>query len=262
MPVRSKLSRYGTIRALATRDLFGQGPAYIATWVATTVVVAGVTMALYVAAYRASPQSLPLSAAVWSIAIATFLRLTWRHLTGMITEDIRSGDIALRMRYPLSYIGYIVADHVGRSLPTIAPFLALMAYLVGGWPVIASPWVVPVFLVMVLGSFALSTMLYTCMGLLAFWVEDPDPFLRIVEKIMVIMGGSVVPLALLPDVARRVIEYIPFAAPGLPAQVTSPDFLAHAPRLLAIEFGWVAVFAVVLAVMWRMAERRVEVNGG
>ncbi len=263
MPARSKFSRYFTIVRLAARDLWGYGVLYMSTWVATTVVMTVAVMALYVGAYRVAPQALPLSAAVWSIAIASFLRLTWRHITSGISDDVKSGNIALRMRYPFSYLGYIFADHAGRSIPTAAPFMALAAFVVGGLPIIPEPVVATLaFLVMVAGSFALSTMLYTLMGLLAFWMEDAFPALRIMEKMTVVLGGSVVPLALLPNTARNVIELIPFTATGFPAQFTSPDFLERAPRLLAIEFFWVAVFVVIVMVVWHMAQRRVEINGG
>ena len=227
------------------------------------VILSATTMLLYVGAYRVAPQALPLSAAVWSIAIASFLRLTWRHLTGGICNDVKSGTIATRMRYPLSYLGFIIADHMGRSLPTAVPFLALAAYVIGGWPVIPQPVVAgAVFLVMIAGSFMLSTILYILMGLLAFWMEDSTPVLRVAEKTMVLLGGSVVPLALLPDGARYVVELIPFTETGFPAQFTSPDFLVRAPRLLAIEFGWVLVFAIILVFVWHAAQQRVEVNGG
>lgn len=263
MPVRSNFSRYTTIAVIAMRDLFGQGALHIASWLIMTIILAASTMALYYGAYHVAPQSLPLSAAVWSLAIGSFLRLTWRHLSAEITDDIRSGDIALRMRYPFSYLGYIFADHAGRSMPMAAPFLALAAYFVGGWPEISTPIIsLMLFLAMVGGSFLISAMMYTLMGLLAFWIEDASPFVRVVEKIMVVLGGSVVPIALLPNAARNVIEFIPFTATGFPAQVTSPDFLAHAPRLLVIEFGWVVFFAVFLMVVWRKAQKRVEVNGG
>lgn len=263
MPARGNLSRYGTIARLAARDLWGCGAVYIGTWITTTVVMTIAVMALYVGAYRVAPQSLPLASAVWSIAIASLLRLTWRHITVGISDDVKNGTIALRMRYPFPYLGYILADHAGRSLPFAAPFMALAAYIVGGLPVIPQPLVATlVFLVMVAGSFALSALLYALMGLLAFWMEDAAPALRIMEKTTVVLGGSVVPLALLPDGVRMVLECIPFTATGFPAQFTSPDFLAHAPRLMAIEFGWVAVFAVVVALVWRAASTRVEVNGG
>ena len=263
MPARSKLSRYVTIARLATRDLWGYGVLYMGTWVTTTVILTVTVMALYVGAYRVAPQALPLSAAVWSIAIASFLRLTWRHITSGISDDVKSGNIALRMRYPVSYLGYTYADHMGRSLPTAAPFMALAAYAVGGLPVIPQPVVaVVVFLAMVVGSFVLSALLYTLMGLLSFWMEDALPALRIVEKMTVVLGGSVVPLALLPTGARHILEFIPFTATGFPAQFTSPDFLVHAPRLLTIEYGWVAVFTAGVMIVWRMAARRVEVNGG
>lgn len=263
MPARSNFSRYFTIVRLAARDLWGYGVLYMGVWVTTTVIMTVAVMALYVGAYRVAPQSLPLASAVWSIAIASFLRLTWRHITGAISDDVKNGSIALRMRYPFPYLSYILADHAGRSLPVAAPFMALAAYAVGGLPVIPHAVVATmVFLVMVAGSFALSAMLYTLMGLLAFWMEDATPVLRIFEKTMVVLGGSVVPLALLPTGARTVIEYIPFAATGFPAQFTSPDFLAHAPRLLAIEFGWVAVFVVIVMIVWHIAQQRVEVNGG
>lgn len=263
MPARSKLSRYWTLYRLALQQLLGQGFWFIFTWVLTTVVIAAVTMAVYVAAYQVSPQSLPLSAAVWSLAIATFLRLTWRRLTGTIAADVRSGDIALRIRYPFPYFGSEWAEHAGVSLPTAVPFLCLSAYLLAGFPIINSPEVaIPIFILMMIGSFALSTMMYTLMGLFAFWMEDPFPLLRIVEKVAVVLGGSVVPLALLPGAARHIIEFVPLAAAGFPALVTSPDFIAHAPRLLAIEFGWVLVIGATLMLVWKRAQRRIEVNGG
>lgn len=181
----------------------------------------------------------------------------------MVIDDVRSGNVALRIRYPFHYLGYIAIEHLGMSPPTVVPFLCLAAYGIGGMPTIPNIAVaLPVFVLMVVGSFLISGMLYFLMGLAAFWMEEPHPLIRIVEKIAVVLGGSVVPLALLPDVARRGIELFPMAAAGFPAQVTSPDFLEHAPRLLTIEFVWVAMLGVALAIVWRMAQRRIEVNGG
>ena len=89
MPARSNFSRYFTIARLATRDLWGYGVLYMGTWVTTTVIMTVAVMALYVGAYRVAPQSLPLASAVWSIAIASFLRLTWRHITNAISDDVK-----------------------------------------------------------------------------------------------------------------------------------------------------------------------------
>ena len=260
---RSNASCYMTIFALAAKDLWGCGVMYLATWLCVTVALAATTMALYVGAYRASPPALPLASAVWAVAIASFLRLTWRHITGAITDDVRSGAIASRMRYPLPYLGFIAADHMGRSLPIAAPFLCLAAYLAGGFPTLASPSVSLAYCgALIVASMTISMELYMLMGLTAFWIEDASPVLRIVEKIIVVLGGSIVPIALLPAGARTIIEYIPFTATGFAAQVTSMDFVTRAPRLLGIAWGWVVVCGLVLFVVWRRASTRVEVNGG
>jgi ABC-2 type transport system permease protein len=93
-------------------------------------------------------------------------------------------------------------------------------------------------------------------------MEDAMPVVRIVEKTMMVFGGSVVPLALLPTDIRTIIEWTPFAATGFPAQVTSPDFVDHAFQLLGIEAVWIVVFGIAVAMLWRRAIRRIEVNGG
>lgn len=267
MPARSNIARYFIVSRIAMKDILGSGSVYISTWVITTVVLAVLPMALYVGAYAAVPRSYPLSSVVWSLAIASLLRLTWRRLAGTMSDDIRSGDIALKFRYPLSYLGYLYADHLGRIIPTtltiLVPCLGLATYLFAGFPPISSPLETLGFAaIMTCGSLVLSTLLYTLMALLSFWMEDAMPVVRIVEKAMVIFGGSIVPIALFPSGARTIIEWIPFTATGFPAQAVSPDFLERAPGLAMIQWIWIIIAGAFVALLWSYAKRRVEVNGG
>lgn len=265
MPARSKASQYWTLLTLSAGEMLGQR-SRVLSWFFSTMILIGITLILYVTAYQSSSApALPLSAAVWSLVVANFMRLSWRHLTGMVAEDVQSGNVTLHMRYPVSYLVYAFVTHAGLSTPIILgiPFYALFAYFAGGWPVVLAPAaVLPIAFVMAIMSTILLACMYMFVGILAFWMENVMPVLWIIDKSMLVLGGSVVPLALLPAGVREVAEYVPFAVVGFPARVFEPTFLEQAGRLLAIEVGWLLAIGALFWWAWTRAVRRIEVNGG
>ncbi len=239
---------------------------FMVPWLLATLVVTGVTMTLYATAYKAtSIHTVSLAAALWSLGIAALLRLSWRHLSNGIGEDVVQGTIALKVRYPLPYLGVVVADHIGRSTPCFMalPFFVLFAVVMGGVPHVEAP-VLSTFLGLLLfcGGAVLSGMVYIMLGLNAFWIENAEPVLWIFEKTTLVLGGSVIPLALLPSTARNIIEFTPFAATGFAARAVNADFLAVAPKLIMVQAVWLILFGGLLFVIWRKAVRRLDVNGG
>ena len=72
------------------------------------------------------------------------------------------------------------------------------------------------------------------------------------------------PLSFFPGSLGTIVGALPFASVyWTPLRIYIGQVApAEIPGLLAVQMGWLVLFAGVSAVVWRLAERRVVVQGG
>jgi ABC-2 type transport system permease protein len=203
-------------------------------------------------------------ALVWYLAVTEWILLSAPPIHIGIQETIRRGDVVCQLGRPVSYPGAAFAEGLG-VLAVRAPVLGATAcgcaFFITGWipPLGALVRIVPFGLV----SAALITALYLWIGLAAFWIDDVSPIYWVVQKLMFVLGGLMLPLELYPDFIRRAAVFTPFpsvlAEPGsfvLPGGSVESAVLA---RSLAI---WGGVTLLAVGGMYRRATRMLTINGG
>lgn len=97
----------------------------------------------------------------------------------------------------------------------------------------------------------------------AFWTERVHSVTAFGSQLIFLFGGTAAPVALLPDLWRRIAEASPFyGMNGLPAEIAAGTrdggSLAGA---LGYQLGWVVVFVVIVAAVWRAGVRRYTAVG-
>ncbi len=207
----------------------------------------------------AAPASL-----VWYLAITEWILLSAPAIHIDIQESIRRGDVVCQLGRPVSFVGAALAEGIGLLLVR-APILFLVACgcayaLTGQVPppsVLAA--VVPLGLI---GS-AVITALFLGLGLCAFWLGDASPLWWVTQKLIFVLGGLMMPVALYPTVIQRVAAFTPFPAIlAGPATLALNGSTAGAGTLALVLAAW--SIATVAAVEWlfRRATGSLTVNGG
>jgi ABC-type uncharacterized transport system permease subunit len=214
-----------------------------------------------------SVRGMELAAVLWSLAMySIYWGVGSRYLFRDISDDVKDGSVEMKLVKPMHYLLWRVAHRLGKQIPMLGQqllvnFAFLMAYV--GLPDVV---VTPQWMLTVLGLFVcgiiISVLVFICVGLCAFWIENAAPVMWIVDKFVMIIGGAFVPIVLFPDTIRHIAEWSPFGAMMAFSQAFTPEFLAHAPMLFASQAVWIGISGMIVATMWHMAMKRVAVNGG
>ena len=185
-----------------------------------------------------------------------------------LVTEISSGRISSYLVRPLSYHGYALAlDMAQKTVHVVSSFfeVGLLAALAGGAvavPRSAETWV------LFAASAVLSSLVFFLMEFLvsslAFWTSESGGPLFCFELFLQFAAGAFFPLDVLPEALRRALNATPFPyMVFFPARVFLEKLPhAEAARLLAIQCGWLAVFAAASASVWRRGVRSYAAEGG
>lgn len=203
----------------------------------------------------------------WSIFLYfAFSSLGLRMISRSVMNDVRSGNVEILFSKPVSYLAYRSWWQIGSGL---YPFLIAAAFgaitllpFVGMAPGLQDATSILAFLLVLIGSALVSVTIYLIVGLMAFWIEDVNPSYWIVDKTIMIMGGSYLPIGLFPDTLAAIARYSPFGASHFITRAGYSDWSTQWPSLLAIQLFWIALLFPLLIFMDRRAKMKVSVNGG
>lgn len=193
---------------------------------------------------------------------------TWRlrDISKLIMADVQSGNVELLFSKPISYLGYRIWWQIGSGLyPFIVSTVlgSITLALIIGIPqtMIGGMFWLTLFLVFI-GAAVLSLILYSIVGLLAFWIEDVTPIFWVVDKAVMILGGSYLPVALFPAFMYKFALYSPFGASQFITHTVYDTWSSQWPLFIGIQLFWILVLAAVVVVVFKKARGRVFVNGG
>ncbi len=202
---------------------------------------------------------------IWYVATTEIIALSLPPLNRQIDQEVRSGQLAYLLGRPCSYVLYRFAQYLGERLVRLAiniPSALILAWIFVGPPPVslisALAWLPALLLALIIDY-----IVYLSIGLLSFWTEDTMPFFFVVNRLAIILGGVLAPLAVLPQPIRGIAQVLPFSAVYYDPASTLVHFDISA-------FGWtllqqsltLLVVGAILFVVWTLATRRVNINGG
>ncbi|HKE84015.1 MAG TPA: hypothetical protein VKB50_09680 [Vicinamibacterales bacterium] len=228
-------------------------------------VILGVFSSLWRAVAEAGmPVAADSRSLVWYLAATEWILLSAPPIHIDIQEAIRRGDVVYRLGHPASFVVAEFATGLG-VLAVRTPFLGLTACLCAfaftGW----MPPLTALLIVVPFGFVASALIMALCLGtgLLAFWLQDVAPVYWVWQKLMFVLGGLMLPLALYPAFIQQAAVFTPF--PSLlaaPASFVLGTNLVTPGALLRSLVLWSGVTAVAVAWIFRRAISRVTINGG
>lgn len=247
-----------------------QYPARLFADTTTMVARCGILLVLYAYVFDLNNgvvSNVTFDVVAWSMFFYfAFLTLNLRRISGYIMQDITSGNIEVLLSKPISYLSYRTWWQIGSGMypffiTTTIGSIALIV-IVGIPHAMTIPIFLPTLLVTFISAAIVTLLVYAIVGLLAFWVEDVTPIYWIIDKAVMILGGSYLPIALFPDFMYKIALYSPFGASVFVTHTVYESWAMVWYKLIGIQMAWILVLGLVIYLMFSKAVRNVSVNGG
>lgn len=201
---------------------------------------------------------------VWYLVFTEALTMAGPPLCIRIEEEVKNGDIAVRLIRPLSYVGYHYISYMAEAY-----FRFIVHLLVGStiaWSFVGAPlfgygW--PGLLTLSLGALTIAFLLNATVALCAFWVEETRGMEFVLQKLQFTVGGMLLPLDLMPEWLQRICAWLPFQAVlYFPARTAVKFGDAAILQQFLIQGAWISVLTVSVMWMYKRGVAKLHVNGG
>ncbi|QSQ13302.1 ABC transporter permease [Myxococcus landrumensis] len=268
------MSVRGVLRAMPTmlRVGFAESVAYRAemfVWVLSTTMPL-VNMVLWMAVAKHSPVGQYGQADFVSYFLATFAvrQLTSAWAAWIINWEVKQGTLAMRLLRPISPLWAYMFDNIAGfplRLVVAVPVVVLSVVLVGADKAVPQhAWQWGLFLLAVLGGWAITFLANVAMGALSLFTDSSQKTMEVWMVLFFVCSGYMYPVELLPDGLRAVINWLPFRYQmGLPVELmTGAHDLPTALGLLARQWAWVLGMGTLALGIWKYGVRRFAAFGG
>lgn len=196
---------------------------------------------------------------VWYIAVAeAAVNGLDQRLMLRIGEDLRRGDLTVELLRPVTLAWMITSRELGRSIARFAlslPACCTVAWLIAGPP----PGWVGLAMLVLTGPLAVlvQMLLVIAASASALWLGDSTAAWFVLQKLVFLLGGMLLPLEFWPGAVGDVLTYLPWASTAyVPAHLAVAPSFGRFVELLAVQAGWVVMLFAVTGVVWQRGERR------
>ena len=195
-----------------------------------------------------------------------FSNLNLRRISRLIMADVQSGNIEVFLNKPISYLFYKMCWTFGLGFYNFV-FIGILGFLVMALIIkIPDSMMIGLFIPTLIIEFILTTILtfliYSIVGIFSFWMEDINPIFWIIDKLVMILGGSYLPIALFPDFLYKVSVYSPFGASMFVSHIVYNSWKLDYLKFIGIQIFWIIVLGLLLKIIFDKAVKKLSVNGG
>jgi ABC-2 type transport system permease protein len=182
-------------------------------------------------------------------------------LTPYAWEDrIQQGELSGALLRPVHPIHYDLAYFAGWKVVVVLLWIPIAAVLsIAFRPTFhISPLDALVFFLAIWGAYLIRSMLLWVLGMITFWTTRVSAIYDTYFTAELLLSGRLVPLALLPAWASGLADVLPFKYTfGYPIEVLAGSLSTRELFVgLGFQAGWIAVGALLVAVVWRVGVRR------
>lgn len=202
-------------------------------------------------------------------AAAVLWHLSGQHVVWEWDQDMRSGDLSIRLLRPIHPFHQYAADDIGHRLVLLSMLVPPLLLAVVLAPVLRANVDVDVraFVLVpaaVALAYLLSLLMASTVALLGFWSTQTTNIWMLCWGLGSFTSGWVAPLDLMPRWLRELAIVLPFRSTlGFPVElVTGRLDTAETVAGFVIGAGWTAVFARLYVIGWRRGVRRYQAVAG
>ena len=221
--------------------------------------------AIYNSAGVATLQGLTLTTMITYISISTVIRLySYSYSEHMIHDEVKYGGIAVAITKPMNYIFFVLAREIGSTLYNFIvrglPIL-LIAFLILN--ITFTQVFIPFTVSMMLG-FLVNFFLILLVGLWSFWAGTIWGLRYSKMIIAELTSGAIIPLFLFPSWFQTIAGLLPFQSIyHIPISIYIGKIAGfEIVTSILIQIFWVAALGMLSLGVWKLAQRRIYVQGG
>jgi len=265
---RRNLSIYGSIFAMIPKVFMAYQ-----LWFWIGLVLNIISMAILVYFWRAiynetsTISGLGLDQTLTYILLAfIFMPLTSNDLIWEFGSNLREGTIIHHLLRPINFQGMNYAQMLGGLVTrlTLQVPMAVVAVLLFGlrFPTDLATWLA--FLISALLGFTVMFFFNWFLACLTFYTTEIWGLGVLIDGMTFFLSGALVPLVMMPEWVRTIVLSIPFAqALAVPVGLlTGITPLTDAPRVWLIQILWIVGMWTVSTLFFRVAVRKITVQGG
>ena len=244
-------------------------------WFVGDIVYCLVMYYIWLAVFNASGEGMMNGFTMTDMTVFLFITAMTRFLTDSdgsydVGEEVKDGNIAMRLIKPVSFHSTFLFTEIGWKLLTFGLIFAPVVIGVeiykynayGGFSLDIAAFLL--YLISMIMSYLFSFYMNVCFGFMAFFLKNLWGFNIIKSSILRFLSGAIVPLALMPGALRQALEWLPFSSLCYtPVMIYMGKYSGSEAALrLAIQFGWVIGFYLISKLILSTALRHVTVQGG
>ncbi len=262
------------LNSFAAFVAFGRRRARLEWWImAFPLVIYALLVGVFASVFAITPfeelgdaaaSGVTAASMVWYVAITECVTLATAGAFRDMRDSVLAGEYAAGLHRPVSTMVLKTGEWIGRlsfDLPVFAvAATALGLYFTGVFPFTL---VQGLFLgISLMFSTLLLHWMLAIVGLVEVWGPYGRPVYWMVQKVLFLLGGLILPIALYPKALADAAWVTPF-----PAILTVPGRIAFDPTLatllegIAVQGFWLAVMGSLLALVQARANQRILWRG-
>ena len=203
---------------------------------------------------------------LWSMFIYfCIMTLNTRQIYKLTMNDVKSGNVEMFLNKPVNYVVLTFYKIIGQgiySFTVISVLGSIAMVLLVGVPEVNLVIFIPTFIItFILGSI-LGLIMYSIIGLLAFFMQDVRPIHWITDKLVMVLGGSYLPVALFPPFMKFLAFISPFGAINFTSSTVYSSWNNEFIIRILLQIVWIIVFGFLLIYVYKKAREKAMINGG
>ncbi len=207
--------------------------------------------------------------------MTTYVAVSWmarafyfNNLDREIANEIKDGSVAVQLIRPYKYLIVKMMQGLGEGIFRLVLFTTPGMIIVSllfpvRLPTDMTTWLI--FFWMLWFSFLINSQINILTGLFAFFVENNEGMMRMKRVLVDLMSGLIIPLSFFPSWAESILKLLPFQAitylPGsvFTGRITGTNAIIE---VVLVQLFWFVILAVPIYMLWRLARKRLFVQGG
>ena len=203
---------------------------------------------------------------MWSMFIYfCIMILNIRRLDNIIMGEVKSGNVEMFMNKPTNYLTISFMKVIGQGIFSFL-FISLLGTLMMitfiGIPNLNLYVFIPTFIITLLLGQILGLLVYGSIGLMAFFIQDVRPVHWIVDKLVMVLGGSYLPISMFPPFMKVLAFVSPFGAINFASSTVYESWNSECIMRISLQFLWIGIFGLLLTFIYNKSKEKAMINGG
>lgn len=203
---------------------------------------------------------------MWSMFIYfCIMILNIRRLDTLIMGEVKSGNVEMFLNKPTNYLTLSFYKVLGQGIFSflfISVLGSIAMSLFVGIPNLNISIFFPTFIITLFLGQIIALLIYALIGLMAFFIQDIRPIHWIVDKIVMILGGSYLPISMFPRFMKIIAFLSPFGAINFASSTVYSTWESEYVIRIILQLVWIIIFGILLNFVYKKSKEKAMINGG